>query len=118
MLDKYNPTLVILCHGGNDFLRRLDQNETVNNLKGMVALIHAHGADVILVGVPKLGFGLEVPKFYATIAAENKIPFEGRILLDLLGDNALKSDAIHPNAAGYRQLGEALYKVINQAQRK
>lgn len=118
MLDKHKPTLVILCHGGNDFLRRLDQEQTRHNLKSMVEMIQSRGADVVLVGVPKLGFGLDVPRFYATIAEEQKIPFEGEILLDLLDDNSMKSDAIHPNATGYRLMAEAIRDVINQAQRK
>ncbi len=118
MLDKYNPTLVILCHGGNDFLRRLDRKGTISNLKQMAGLIQAHGADVILIGVPKLGFGLDIPKFYATIAEEQDIPYEGDILIDLLGDNSMKSDSIHPNATGYRLMAEAVYKVIDKAQRK
>ncbi len=118
MLDKHEPTLVILCHGGNDFLRRLKQEKTISNLKAMITMIRARGADVILVGVPKLGFGLDVPKFYASIADEQKIPFEGEILLDLLGDNSMKSDSIHPNATGYRLMAEAIHEVINQAQRK
>ncbi len=118
MLDRHNPTLVILCHGGNDFLRRLDQAGTERNLKAMVELIRAQGADVILVGVPKLGFGLTIPKFYPAIAEEYAIPFEGDILLDLLGDNSMKSDSIHPNATGYRLMAEAVYQVINKAQQK
>jgi lysophospholipase L1-like esterase len=118
MLDKHNPTLVILCHGGNDFLRRLDREGTISNLKQMVGLIQSHDADVILIGVPKLGFGLDIPKFYATIAEEQDIPYEGDILIDLLGDNSMKSDSIHPNATGYRLMAEAVYKVINKAQRK
>lgn len=117
ILDSYNPTLVILCHGGNDFLRRLDQEETIRNLKAMIEMIRARGADVILVGVPKLGFGLQVPKFYAAIAEAYAIPFESDVLLELLGDNRTKSDAIHPNATGYRLMAEAIYKVINKAQR-
>jgi lysophospholipase L1-like esterase len=84
----------------------------------MVDLVQARGADAVLIGVPKLGFGLEVPKFYAAVAEEEKIPFEGDILLDLLGDKSLKSDAIHPNATGYRLMAEAIYEVINKAQRK
>jgi lysophospholipase L1-like esterase len=116
VLDSYNPTLVILCHGGNDFLRRLDQEDTIHNLNAMIRLIRARGADAILVGVPKLGFGLQVPKFYSTIAKEFTIPFESDILLDLLGDNSMKSDSIHPNATGYRLMAGVIYKVINKAQ--
>lgn len=117
ILDSYEPTLVILCHGGNDFLRRLDQEDTIRNLNAMIGLIRARGADVILVGVPKLGFGLQVPKFYSAIAKEFTIPIESDILLDLLGDNSMKSDSIHPNATGYRMMAEALYQTINKAQR-
>ncbi len=118
VLDEHSPTLVILCHGGNDFLRRLDKEKTISNLKAMIEMIRARGADVVLVGVPKLGFGLAVPKFYATIAEQEKIPFEGEILADLLGDNSMKADAIHPNATGYRLMAEAIDEVINKAQRK
>lgn len=118
MLERYQPTLVILCHGGNDFLRRLDQQETLHNLKAMVELIRAHGADVVLVGVPKLGFGLEVPKLYLNIAEEFAIPLEKDILVDLLGDNRMKSDTIHPNATGYLRMAEAIHKTISKAARK
>ena len=118
VLDEYHPTLVLLCHGGNDFLHRYNQDETIRNLKSMVSLIKQRGADVILVGVPKLGFGLDVPEFYAMIAEENQIPFEGEILLDLLGDNDMKSDPIHPNATGYQLMAEAVYDVIEVAQKK
>lgn len=117
MLARYNPSLVILCHGGNDFLRRLDPEETNRNLKAMVELIRSQGADVVLVGVPKLGFGLAVPKLYTDIAKQYALPVQQDILLDLLGDNAMKSDAIHPNATGYRLMAEAIYEVINKAQR-
>ena len=118
MLDRHQPSLVILCHGGNDFLRRIDQETTTRNLKAMIEMIQAQGSDVLLVGVPKLGFGLGVPKFYAAIAEEKNIPYEGEILLDLLGDNSMKSDAIHPNATGYRLMAKALHEVINATQGK
>ena len=82
----------------------------------MIEMIRARGADVILVGVPQLGFSLQLPKFYSAIAEEYAIPFEKSILLDLLGDNSMKSDAIHPNAKGYRLMAEAINKVIKKAQ--
>lgn len=115
-LEKYNPALVVLCHGGNDFLRRLDQKKTRDNIRAMVKIIRASGADVALIGVPKLGWGLNVPSFYGEIAEENDIPYEDKILVALLGENSLKSDAIHPNARGYRLLAEAIHDLINRAQ--
>jgi len=117
VLDRYNPTLVILCEGGNDFLRHHNQAETTGNLKAMIELIKAHGADVVLVGVPKLGFGLGVPEFYGKLAEEFKIPFERDIVLDLLSDEEMKSDTIHPNASGYRKMAEAIHAVIVKAQK-
>jgi len=118
VLDQYNPTLVILCHGGNDFLRRLDKSATISNLKAMIELIRSRGADVVLVGVPKLGFGLQVPEFYEEIAKQYRIPLQNEILIDLLGDNSMKNDTIHPNATGYRLMAEAIYELINKAQKK
>ena len=115
-LKEHNPDLVILCHGGNDVLRRLDQKTTRDNIVAMVEMIRASGADVVLIGVPKLGWGLHVPPFYEEIAESNDIPYAEDILVDLLGDNSLKSDAIHPNARGYRILAEAVYDLINEAQ--
>lgn len=117
VLAQHNPTLVILCEGGNDFLRRRSQAETIDNLKAMIKLIQEHGADIVLLGVPKLGFGLEVPEFYEKLAEEFNIPYERDIVLDLLGDDDMKSDAIHPNATGYRQMAETVHAVIIKAQK-
>lgn len=118
ILDQYNPSLVILCHGGNDFLQRLPKENTIANLKGMIEAIRDRGADVVLIGVPKLAFGLAIPEYYDEIAESYDIPFEGEILLDLLDDNDLKSDAIHPNARGYSLMAEAVYRLIKTAQEK
>ena len=118
VLEENNPTLVILCHGGNDFLRKLNQATTSSNLDAMITLIRSHGADVVLVGVPKLGFGLQVPELYSQIADQYTIPLQKEILVDLLSDNSMKSDVIHPNASGYRLMAEAIYDLINRAQKK
>jgi acyl-CoA thioesterase-1 len=117
VLDEYNPTLVILCHGGNDFLRRIDQTATTRNLEAMITLIQSHGAGVVLIGVPKFGFGLQVPELYSQIADKYTVPLQKEILVDLLGDNSMKSDAIHPNATGYRLMAEAIYDLVNSAQK-
>jgi lysophospholipase L1-like esterase len=118
VLEEYKPTLVILCHGGNDFLRKLDPANTSSNLDEMITLIKSSGADVVLVGVPKFGFGLQVPELYPQIADKHAIPLQKEILVDLLSDNSRKSDVIHPNASGYRLMAEAIYELIGKAQKK
>ena len=115
LLAEHRPQLVILCHGGNDFLRRLDRAGTAANLSAMVELCRAGGADVVLVGVPEFGLFLNPPEFYREIAERFKIPYEAGIVSELLGDRDLKSDTIHPNAAGYRRMAAAIFTLIKAA---
>lgn len=115
LLEQYRPELVILCHGGNDFLRRLDRSQTAANLAAMVERIKATGADVLLIGVPEFGLLLSPPAFYEEIAQRFAIPYEEAIVGDLLRDRAYKSDTIHPNAAGYRRMAEAIDKLVRAA---
>lgn len=115
LLDQQQPALVLLCLGGNDFLQRLDPATAEQNLRAMVSLLRERGIGVVLIGVPRLGWGLEVPAWYGAIAREAGIPYEGKIVARILADRSLKSDTIHPNAAGYRQMAEALAVLLKKA---
>lgn len=115
ILDRLHPNLLILCLGGNDFLRGTDLKEAEANLREMVRISKERGTEVLLVGVPRLGWGLDVPDLYRKIAADNHIPLEEKALKRILADSSLKSDPIHPNAAGYRQLAEALAGALRKA---
>lgn len=112
VLDRERPALVVLCHGGNDLLRRLDRGETAANLRALVRMVRERGIAVVLVGVPALDLSLSPPKFYREVADEFAIPYDGKTLPRILGKGSLKSDYIHPNAAGYRELAEALAKLL------
>jgi len=114
-LDEAKPQLVILCHGGNDLLRKLDEAQTANNLRAMVELARARGAGVVLIGVPKPGLLPSPAAFYADIAKELRLPYEDAALRKILTDNALKSDLVHPNAAGYARLAEAVAALLKKA---
>jgi len=115
LLEQEQPALVLLCLGGNDFLQRLDPAKAEQHLRTMVGLLRERGIGVVLIGVPRLGWGLEVPGWYGDIAREAGIPYEGKVLARILADRSLKSDTIHPNAAGYQQMAEALAGLLRKA---
>ena len=114
LLEKHHPQLVIRCHGGNDFLRRLGRPQLRSNLREMITTSRSHGAEVVLVGVPEPGLFLSAAAEYRDIATEFELPLEDEALARILGDRSLKSDTVHPNAAGYQQLAEAIAKVLSQ----
>ena len=114
-LDEAKPQLVILCHGGNDFLRKLDDAQAANNIRAMVRLARSRGAQVLLIGVPKPGLLPSPATFYPEIAREFGLPYEDAALRKILTDNALKSDLVHPNATGYARLAEAVAALMRKA---
>ena len=106
LLREHTPRLVILSIGGNDFLHRLPESETRANIRAIIQACQAAGAEVILVGVPGVGVGaaLGYPgdhPLYADIAKTENVPYYANGWSQILGKEALKSDQIHPNAAGY-----------------
>jgi len=78
-------------------------------------LVRARGASPVLLGVPKPGLFLGTHPLYRELAAELDVPLEDEALADILGDRELKSDEIHPNAAGYRRLAEALDQLLQNS---
>ena len=114
-LDDYQPKLLILCHGGNDFLRKLGDAQTAENLREMIRLARQRGIDVVLVGVPKPGLFPSPPDFYANIAKEFGLPYEDAALKAILRDSELKSDLAHPNAKGYAKLAEAIAALLKKS---
>ena len=114
-LDKYRPALLVLCLGGNDFLRKLDERQAGDNIRAMVGLARGKGVAVVLVGVPQLGLSPAPPPFYRQIAREFSIPYEGDILKRILTKNSLKSDYIHPNAQGYELFAEGIVALLKKS---
>lgn len=114
-LDEHQPRLLILCHGGNDFLRRLPKEQAAENLRAMIRLAKDRGIEVLLIGTPEIGFTLTPPEFYAGIAKQFGIPYEGDVLTKILRDGSLKSDQIHPNAQGYRLMAERVADLLRKS---
>jgi lysophospholipase L1-like esterase len=114
-LDRERPALLILCHGANDILRRLDLKETAANLRAMIRMAQERGVAVVLIGVPAFNLSLSPPSFYREVAEECRIPYEGTILPKILAKGSLKSDYVHPNAAGYQRLAESVARLLRKS---
>jgi lysophospholipase L1-like esterase len=115
VIDEHKPKLMIVCLGGNDMLRKVDETEIKSNLRAIIKTVKAQGIAVVLVGVPKPALVTSAPPFYDEIAKEFGIPYEGKIVTDVLYQRDQKSDAIHPNAKGYRRMAEAIAALLKKA---
>jgi len=115
VLEEVKPRLVILCHGGNDFLRRLDEAVAAANVRAMIRAARGKGVGVVLLATPKPGLPPSIPAFYGEIAAGEGIPYEEGAVRTVLFDNRLKSDMVHPNAEGYGRIAAAVEKVLRNA---
>jgi lysophospholipase L1-like esterase len=115
LLDRERPDLLLLCHGGNDLLHRTGESQAEANLRQMIEAAHSRGIAVVLIGVPRPGLLLDPAPFYRRLAAEFRLPLQEEVLAEILSDRDLKNDTVHPNAAGYRQLAEALAALLKKA---
>lgn len=115
LLDQHQPELIIICHGGNDILRRLDLQITRKNIQQMIDLSRSSGAQVVLVGVPEFGIFLSSAAFYTDLAEENRVPIENNVLSEVLKKAAWKSDQIHPNADGYSIIAARLAALLKNS---
>jgi acyl-CoA thioesterase-1 len=115
LLERERPALLILCHGGNDLLARQNHQQIADNLRTMLRIAGERGVPVLLVAVPSPDLMLKPPSLYEELAREFRIPLERKVLAHILGKSSLKSDYIHPNAAGYRLLAEALAELLKKS---
>ena len=112
VLDEIHPQLLILCHGCNDLLRKMDLEEMESNIRSMIQLSLDRDIPVILLGVPKPGIFLSSFDVYKKIANSMNIIFIEDLISDVLGKKSLKSDSIHPNKKGYNVMAEEIYSLL------
>ncbi|WLP95775.1 GDSL-type esterase/lipase family protein [Psychrobacter sp. M13] len=114
-----NPDLVLLSVGGNNVLRRVPSEVTAANITTAVKQLKAANIDVILIAQPYFSasalFGRASDNpIYASIAKSENVPLYSKRWSEVISNNALKSDQIHANAAGYRYFAEGLYAYLQQ----
>lgn len=121
LLDEHQPALVLLGIGGNDFLRRLDDAATRDHIQRTVQAVQAHGAQLLLIGVPQPTIAARVTgqlndhPLYGELAEALRVPLHRQGWAEVLADERLRADAIHANAAGYEQFARGLLATLRAA---
>ncbi|MDI9244741.1 GDSL-type esterase/lipase family protein [Marinobacter sp. CHS3-4] len=121
LLQKHEPDLVIVELGGNDFLRRQSANQVKEHLREIITAVRRSGAIPALVAVPEFSvFGASVGSLsdspiYAELAEEERILLIDGIFSEVLSDEGLRADRIHPNASGYRKMADGIAAALTEA---
>ena len=113
LLQKHQPSHVVIELGGNDALRGLPQGMTQDNLQTMIRQAKATGAQVLLLGMQMPpNYGPEMTRQFAAMYTQlaksqgtGLVPF----FLQGVGDDAeplkwFQPDRIHPNEAAQPRL--------------
>lgn len=111
VLDR-QPYLVIIEFCGNDFLRKIPKEVTVNNLRDMIDRIHKKGAMVAIVDVSAGMFLQEYRVELAKLAQETSSVFIPEILGGIITNPSMKSDFMHPNALGYKMIAAKIHQAV------
>jgi len=104
--------VLVVALGVNDALRGMSVDEAERDLRRIVSDAQAAGARVLLVGVsapPPLAteHAGRFVSIYPRLAADARVAFVPDLMAGAAGDpGRMFSDALHPNAAGQRQLAE------------
>lgn len=118
-LAEHRPAVVIVTSGGNDFLRRVSAEQTRRNLREAVARIRAAGAQPLLFAIPEPSLAAAAGiasshALYAEIAEDGAAHVIDAVVAEVLADEALKSDRIHPNRAGYARMAGAAFAALER----
>ena len=107
-----SPRIVLITLGGNDLKNGVDKKTAFKNLKEIVAAIQARDALVVIGGIKLLFWDRGYEDEYEKLAEETGSLMVPDILGELMGNEELMHDTIHPNAAGYKIMAKKFYKAI------
>lgn len=108
LLDRHRPGLLILCHGGNDLLRKRPVSQLESNLRQMITMAQNRGIQILMLGVPAPGIFLSSEAVYETVANDTGVAFIPEVIADVLSQPSKKADTVHPNAAGYDEIAQTI----------
>ena len=113
-LSDVSYDLIIIGLGANDMLRRINPDQTKQNLEGIIKIITSNNIKIILTGmVASPTNGLSYKKKFDKIYPDLSKEFELELIPFLLKGVALnpslnQADGIHPNEKGVLIISETL----------
>lgn len=108
-----DPGIVILLLGGNDYLRRINTEETRANLATLITAFQERGAMVVLLGVRGGVLRDEYAPLFAALSETYHTLYVPDVLDGVFAHPNLMSDAIHPNDAGYAVIAERVHDALD-----
>ena len=115
VLERVRPDLLVLCHGGNDILQGTEPAVIEVELLAMIDSARRRDIPVVLVGVPARSLFTGTADLYYRVAERAGVALEDEALETIIDDPALRSDAVHPNARGYRRMASAVRDLLVRA---
>ncbi len=110
----HRPGIVVVCLGGNDFLRAGTPDAAAESLIAVISRLQDAGAMVILGGFEFPSLSGDWGKMYRRLAQEHGCLLEPDLLRGIRRDAGLMSDAIHPNGRGYAVVAARLEKPLRR----
>ena len=109
---SHHPRLAVVEFGGNDFLRRVPVEETLQNLEAIVSTLIGGGMMVVILEV-EVGLGGDPYLVgYQAVAERHGAILVPDIMKGILTSPDLKADTIHPNAKGHRLIADRVIRIL------
>ena len=113
LIEDLRPRLVLVLLGGNDFLRRMPEQNVVAALERCVESARAGNAEIALIPVPRFGAsGVVDAPLYAKAGRAWNVAVLDAGLSSLIAQRSMRADAVHLNAAGYREMALKLEEAL------
>lgn len=111
VLDR-KPFLVLIEFCGNDFLKDIPQESTINNVRSMILRAQGQGAITVIVDISAGFFLRDYRMKFSRLAKETGSIFVPAVLSGIITNPAMKSDFMHPNQEGYKIIAQRIYRAI------
>jgi lysophospholipase L1-like esterase len=113
VIDR-DPGTVLLLLGGNDYLKRIPEETTKQNLGTIIRTFQNNGSVVILLGVRGGILRDSRGAMFEELSEEYGTGYVSNVLDGLVGNTEYMDDAIHPNDAGHALIAERIYEEMAQ----